>query len=78
MVVGSPILQILALNVDFEGEKKRISMPFKSSFGDFGDTGVSWLGFGILILIWILLLVLEWALAFYMGSLLASALISAQ
>ena len=34
-------------------------MSFKSSFGALEDTGGSWLGFGILILIWILPLVFD-------------------
>ena len=40
-------LSILILKV------QRTSMSFKSSFGALEDTGGSWLGFGILILIWI-------------------------
>ena len=34
-------------------------LSFKSSFGALEDTGGSWLGFGILILIWILPLVFD-------------------
>ena len=45
-------LSILILKV------QRTSMSFKSSFGALGDTGGAWLGFGILILIWI------WSLVF--------------
>ena len=37
---------------------QRTSMSFKSSFGALEDAGGSWLGFGILILIWI------WSLVF--------------
>ena len=37
---------------------QRTSMSFKSSFGALEDAGCSWLGFGILILIWI------WSLVF--------------
>ena len=33
--------------------KITLSMSFKSSFGALEDAGGSWLGFGILILIWI-------------------------
>ena len=45
-------LSILILKV------QRTSMSFKSSFGALEDAGGSWLGFGILILIWI------WSLVF--------------
>ena len=45
-------LYILLLKV------QRTSMSFKSSFGAMGDAWGSWLGFGILILIWI------WSLVF--------------
>ena len=45
-------LSILTLKV------QRTSMSFKSSFGALEDAGGSWLGFGILILIWI------WSLVF--------------
>ena len=45
-------LSILILKV------QRTSMSFKSSLGALGDAGGSWLGFGILILIWI------WSLVF--------------
>ena len=55
-------LSILILKV------QRSSMSFKSSFGALEDAGGSWLGFCILILIWILLLVfgssIFWILAF--------------
>ena len=37
---------------------QRTSISFKSSFGDFDEAGVPWLGFGILLLIWI------WSLVF--------------
>ena len=50
-------LSILILKV------QRTSMTFKSWFGDLEDAGGSWLGFGILILIWI-----------YSGTLLGSPL----
>ena len=46
------MLSILILKV------QRTSMSFKSWFGAFEDAGGSWLGFGILILIWI------WSLVF--------------
>ena len=46
------LLSILILKV------QRTSMSFKSSFGALEDAGGSWLGFGILILIWI------WSLVF--------------
>ena len=39
---------------------KRTSMYLKSWFGAFGDTGGSWLGVGIIILIWIWSLVLKY------------------
>ena len=47
-------LSILILKV------QRTYMSFKSSFGALEDAGGSWLGFGILILIWI------WSLVFYL------------
>ena len=47
-------LSILILKV------QRTCMSFKSWFGDLEDFGCSWLGFGILILIWI------WSLFFYL------------
>ena len=54
-------LSILILKV------QRTSMSFKSSFGALEDAGGSWLGFGILILIWICSLVFDttmiWILA---------------
>jgi len=40
---------------------QRTSMSLKSTFGALKDTGGSWLGFGILILIWILSLVFDLA-----------------
>ena len=56
LVFGTPyaefLLYILILKVH------RTSMSFKSSFGALEDAGGSWLGFGILILIWI------WSLVF--------------
>ena len=110
LVFGTPIIQIFALYLDFEGAKnihvlqvliwgfggcwrfltgileswswfgyghwslihpcyefwlsslilkvQRISMSFKSWFGALEDAGGSWLGFGILIVIWI------WSLVF--------------
>ena len=49
---------------------QRTSMSFKSSFGALEDAGGSWLGFGILILIWIWSLVFDTPmiriLAFYL------------
>ena len=49
---------------------QRTSMSFKFWFGDCEDTGGSWLGFGLLILIWIWLLVFDipmiWILALYL------------
>ena len=56
-------LSILILKV------QRTSMSFNSSFGALEDAGGSWLGFGILILIWIWSLVFDtptiWILALY-------------
>ena len=46
-----PIFRILALCLDFEGEKT--SMSLMSWFGAFVEAGGSWLGFGVLILMWI-------------------------
>ena len=51
LVSDTPMCQILALYVGFEGSNR--SMYFKSSFEALEDTGGSWLGFGILIWIWI-------------------------
>ena len=49
---------------------QRTSMSLKSSFGSLEDAGGSWLGFDILILIWIWSLVFAipmiWILAFYL------------
>ena len=57
-------LSILLLKV------QRTSMSFKSSFGALEDAGGSWLGFGILIIIWIWSLVFStpifWILALYL------------
>ena len=57
-------LSILILKV------QRTSMSFKSWFGTLEDAGGSWLGFGILILIWIYSLVFDisliWILALYL------------
>ena len=66
LVFGTHIFQILALYLDFEGAKN--IHVLKSSFGALEDAGGSWLGFGILMLIWIWSLVLELALAFVLGS----------
>ena len=59
---------VLALYLDFEDIKTTIS--FKSWYGPLEDTGCSWLGFWILILIWIWSLVLDttmfWVLALYL------------
>ena len=63
------MFQILALYLDFDGQ--RTSMTFKSSFGALEDTGGDWLGFDILILIWIWSLLLDTImiqiLALYLG-----------
>ena len=56
MVFNIPTIQIFALYLDFEGVKS--SMSFKSSFRALEDAGGFWLGFEILILIWI------WSLVF--------------
>ena len=56
LVFGAPMIWILALYLDFEGQ--RTYMSFKSSFGALEDSGASWPGFVLLILIWI------WSLAF--------------
>ena len=57
-------LSILILKV------QRTSMSFKSSFGALEDAGVSWLGFDILILIWIRSLIFDismiWILILYL------------
>ena len=57
-------LSILILKV------KRLSMSFKTSFGALEDTGGSWLGFGIFILVGIWLLVFDtsmvWSFALYL------------
>ena len=51
--------KILALYLIFEGAQNiHATMSFKSSFGALEYAGCSWLGFGILILIWI------WSLVF--------------
>ena len=50
------MIWILALHLDFEGAKT--SRPCNYSPGALDDAGGSWLGFGILILIWI------WSLVF--------------
>ena len=47
----------LALYLHFEGA--RTSMSFKSEYLDLEDAGISWLGFGILIMIWIMSLVFD-------------------
>ena len=54
LVFDTTKIQILFIYLDFEGI--RTSMSFKSSFGALEDAGGSWLGFGIMILIWIWLL----------------------
>ena len=63
IVMFKYLLSILILKV------QRTSMSFKSSLGALEDAGGSWLGFGILILIWIWLLVYDipmfWILALY-------------
>ena len=46
---------------------ERTLMSFKSFFMALEDAECSWLGFRILIFIWIWSLVLEWALAFVLG-----------
>ena len=51
LVFDSPMIQMLALYLDFEAEKT--CMSFKSWFGASEDTGGSWPGFWISISIWI-------------------------
>ena len=56
LVFGTAMIWMLALYLDFEGAKTIHIL--KSWFGALEDAGGSWLGFGILILIWI------WSLVF--------------
>ena len=51
MVIDTPMIQIVALYLDFKGEKN-INVLF-ILFGALQDAGCFWFGFGILILIWI-------------------------
>ena len=50
LVFGTPMIQILALSLDFEGEKT--SMSFKSWFGALDDDVGSWSGFCSLVFNW--------------------------
>ena len=52
LVFDTPMIQIWALSLDFK--MQRTFMSFKSSYGALEDQGSSWLGFGILILMWLL------------------------
>ena len=56
LVFGSPMSQNCLFSLIFE--VKRSSMSFKSWLGALEDAGGSWLGFGVLISIWI------WSLVF--------------
>ena len=49
LVFDTPMCQILALYLGFQGSKR--SMSFNSSFLSLENAGGSWLGFGIMILI---------------------------
>ena len=62
------MIQISVLYIDFEGAK--ILYVLKSSYRALEDAGGSWLGFGILIMIWIWSLIfgtiMFWILALYL------------